>query len=95
MPTTPSEGGHSTGAARPQGWLKWYNLAPADEPVPEEIEQRARTFLVAQSAAGELRFDGELGFVILHRCGKAFFLQSARTRRDRQHYLEDTFRGTV
>jgi hypothetical protein len=61
--------------------LKSYNLAPAAEPVPPKLEQRARTFLMAQSAGGGLGLDRELGFVILHRCGKAFYFLLVNTWR--------------
>jgi hypothetical protein len=53
--------------------LKWYDLAPPDAPVPDEIRELALTGLRESSRAGELRLDGDLGFVILHRCGTDFY----------------------
>jgi hypothetical protein len=61
--------------------LKWYNIAPKAEPVPAVIEELARNHLVAQSEAGTLGFDGELGFVILHRCGESFYFLLVQTWR--------------
>jgi hypothetical protein len=72
-------------------WLKWYNLAPAAEGVPADIEQRARRFLVAQAGSGALGLDRELGFVILHRCGKAFYFLIVSTWRGSNELWETIF----
>jgi hypothetical protein len=48
--------------------LKWYALAPADQPVPEEIDLLARVYLTK----AQLEAKG-FGFVILHRCGSDFY----------------------
>jgi len=52
--------------------LKWYDIALASEPVPEAIRAMARDGLVDAAAAGALDVAG-FGFVILHRCGDAFY----------------------
>ncbi len=52
--------------------LKWYDIAPADEPVTDELRALARRGLVDATRFGELRLGGTLGFVILHRCGAGF-----------------------
>jgi len=75
----------------PGAWLKWYNLAPEAQPVPDEIEQRARRFLVAQAEAKTLGFDSELGFVILHRCGEAFYFLLVSTWRGSNELWETIF----
>jgi hypothetical protein len=49
--------------------LKWYEIAPASAPVPPAIRERARQALDDV----ELDLAGELGFVILHRCGESFY----------------------
>lgn len=49
--------------------LKWYDVGTAEKPVPLEIQQMARAFLARQSLD---RFS-DLGFVVLHRCGQAFY----------------------
>jgi len=47
--------------------LKWCEVAPRDEPVPEAIRAMAR------AKVARLEVPGELGFVILHRCGASFY----------------------
>jgi hypothetical protein len=53
--------------------LKWYDIAPDDAPVPLAIRALARRNLRDASHDGELAELGELGFVILHRCGESFY----------------------
>jgi hypothetical protein len=58
--------------------LKWYEIAPASTPVPPRIRELARQAL----DEAELDLDGELGFVILHRCGKSFYFLIISTWRN-------------
>jgi hypothetical protein len=53
--------------------LKWYEIAPEDEPVPAAIADLARLGLADAARLGELRPRGSVGFVILHRCGEGFY----------------------
>lgn len=53
--------------------LKWFDLAKPDEPVPGEIQMLARNFLKDENDAGNIEKLGDLGFVILHRCGADFY----------------------
>ena len=53
--------------------LKWYDIAPADAPVPLVIRALARRNLRGGSKSGKLALSGGLGFVILHRCGESFY----------------------
>ena len=53
--------------------LKWYDIAPADAPVPLAIRALARRNLRDGSKSGRLALADELGFVILHRCGESFY----------------------
>ena len=53
--------------------LKWYDLAPADKPVPEAIAADARDYLCRLHADGSLDLADDRGFVILHRCGESFY----------------------
>lgn len=53
--------------------LKWYDIAPADAPVPLAIRALARRNLRDASKSGALGLSGDLGFVILHRCGEVFY----------------------
>ena len=70
---------HATKLARPapsvalgDAVLKWYDIAPADEPVTDTIRALARRGLADAVRFGELRLGETLGFVILHRCGDGF-----------------------
>ena len=52
--------------------LKWYEVAPADEPIEPMVSDLARLGLSDAARLGELRLGGTLGFVVLHRCGGGF-----------------------
>ena len=62
--------------------LKWYDVAPEDAPVPPELQDAAREALQAAAASGALGLSGDLGFVILHRCGEAFYFLLVSTWRN-------------
>ncbi|MGH8094765.1 MAG: hypothetical protein ACREIF_15055 [Chthoniobacterales bacterium] len=64
-------------------FLKWYALAPQNEPVPEEIDRFARAYL----AQHPLEAKG-LGFVILHRCGSDFYFLIVSTWRGNNEVWE-------
>ena len=71
---------HVTKVVRPQSSLtlrstvlKWYEIAPADEPVPLVVRALARRNLRDASKDGSLGISGDFGFVILHRCGEDFY----------------------
>jgi hypothetical protein len=53
--------------------LKWYEIAPDDAPVPAEIRALAQRELRQASRTLALGLGGDLGFVILHRCGESFY----------------------
>ncbi|MCI0636358.1 MAG: hypothetical protein L0206_20950 [Actinobacteria bacterium] len=53
--------------------LKWYDIAPDDAPVPLAVRALARRNLRDAVKCGDLALTGELGFVILHRCGESFY----------------------
>jgi hypothetical protein len=56
--------------------LKWYDIAPAEQPVPDEIRELAR------ETTQILELDGDLGFAILHRCGESFYFLLVSTWRN-------------
>jgi hypothetical protein len=71
---------HVPKIARPQSSLtlrstvlKWYEIAPADAPVPLVVRALARRSLRDATKSGSLRLSGDFGFVILHRCGEDFY----------------------
>ncbi len=66
------------------GLLKWYEIATATAPVPAEVAELAREAL--PQAAPSLA--GELGFVILHRCGDDFYFLLLCTWRNENELWE-------
>lgn len=53
--------------------LKWYDVEKPGEPVVPAFRDLAQEFLAREHAAGRFALDGDLGFVLLHRCGKEFY----------------------
>lgn len=68
--------------------LKWYDIAPDDAPVPLAIRAVARRSLRDACRADELGTLGELGFVILHRCGEDFYFLLVSTWRNENELWE-------
>lgn len=66
------------------GLLKWYEIASAACPVEGEVAALAREALPL--AAPQLA--GELGFVILHRCGESFYFLLVSTWRNENELWE-------
>ena len=67
--------------------LKWYDIAPASAPVPPAIRELARQALDQV----ELDLAGELGFVILHRCGESFYFLIVSTWRNDNELWESVW----
>jgi hypothetical protein len=63
-------------------WLKWYDVAPADEPVPAPIAALARGTMRGAVESGAIPLDDDLGFVVLHRCGESFYFLLVSTWRN-------------
>jgi len=83
---TPQPGIELSGAR-----LKWYDLARAEAPVPDDIRQMGRNYLAAEAKAGRLELDAELGFVILHFCGTEFFFLIVSTWRGNNELWESVY----
>jgi hypothetical protein len=68
--------------------LKWYDVARSDTPVPREVSQSARQYLAA-----ELKFDRDIGFVVLHRCGAGndFYFLAACSWRNSNELWESVY----
>ena len=86
---------HDTKMATPQpsimlgdAILKWYDIAPADSPVPLAIRALARRCLRDGVKTGTLDVDAGLGFVILHRCGESFYFLLVSTWRNENELWE-------
>jgi hypothetical protein len=71
--------------------LKWYDIAPADEPVPSDLLVLARGTLHVAADAGALDLDDELGFVVLHRCGESFYFLIVCTWRNENELWSTVF----
>lgn len=73
------------------GRLKWYDIAVADAPVPDEIRSLAAAFLEREADAGRLGLDGDLGFAVLHRCGDDFYFLLVSTWRGSNEMWESVY----
>lgn len=71
--------------------LKWYDLARAETPVPDAIRTLARDYLIAESKHGRLELEGELGFVVLHRCEADFYFLIVSTWRGNNELWESVY----
>jgi hypothetical protein len=69
--------------------LKWYDVAPPDEPVPLAIRALARRCLRDGTKDGTLGVEKGLGFVVLHRCADDLYVLAVSTWRDEDE-LEET-----
>ncbi len=63
-------------------FLKWYEIAPAEAPVPIGVRELAYDAVCRGSRSGQLELSGDLGFVILHRCGESFYFLLVSTWRN-------------
>jgi hypothetical protein len=68
--------------------LKWYEVAPPATPAPEEIRTLARDHLARTAERDELAIEGEVGFCILHRCGRGFYFLILCTWRNQNEVWE-------
>lgn len=76
------------------GLLKWYDIAEAATPVTAETCALAQRFLAAETATGRLNLKGELGFVILHRCGADFHFLLVSSWRNANEMWETVYAKT-
>jgi hypothetical protein len=68
--------------------LKWYDIASEEAPVPLALRALARRNLRDAAHDGALADLGELGFVILHRCGESFYFLLVSTWRNENELWE-------
>ena len=68
--------------------LKWYDIAPDDAPVPLAIRALARRNLRDAAHDRTLGDLGDLGFVVLHRCGEDFYFLLLCTWRNENELWE-------
>lgn len=72
-------------------YLKWYDIARSEAGVPSDIQNMARSYLQSEAALQNLSLGGELGFVILHRCGEAFYFLIICTWRNDNEIWETVY----
>ena len=68
--------------------LKWYDIARPDSPVEDDVRALAEVSLRQAARSGDLSLAGELGFVILHRCGGSFYFLLISTWRNENELWE-------
>ena len=84
---------HSSAAIEAAGgMLKWYEIAEGDRPVPRSVAALARA-AVQEAMTGET-LAGELGFVILHRCGEGFYFLLMTSWRNENELWETVWAKT-
>ncbi len=77
--------------ALPGSYLKWYDVRLPEVEIPAELAAEGRQFLADEVAAGRLAIDGELGFVICHRCGESFYFLLVCTWRNQNEMWESVY----
>jgi hypothetical protein len=83
--------GPAPGIAVSGSILKWYDVARATAPVPDEIRALAREALENAARSGGLALADDVGFVILHRCGRDFYFLLVCTWRNQNEVWETVF----
>jgi hypothetical protein len=58
----------------PHAYLKWYDIRRPDVQMSREQVAESRAFIEAEVAAGKLKLEDELGFVLLHRAGSVMLI---------------------
>ena len=71
--------------------LKWHDIAARETPVEPAVGKLARAFLTSEAAVSGLNLKGDLGFVILHRCGAEFYFLIVNTWANENEVWEMVF----
>ncbi|MBV8516405.1 MAG: hypothetical protein JO197_03280 [Acidobacteria bacterium] len=71
--------------------LKWYDLERDAGSIDPALRESAREFLCAEADSGRLDVRGDLGFVILHRCGGSFYFLIVCTWRNANELWETVY----
>ncbi|MGB0907399.1 MAG: hypothetical protein ACPGVT_07890 [Maricaulaceae bacterium] len=83
---------HSHGVIDPaQSRLKWYDISRGKDPIEKTVRDRAQDFLARQTALTGHPSTQELGFVLLHRCGKGFYFLGLCTWRGNNELWKTQF----
>jgi hypothetical protein len=79
------------GIALSEAYLKWYDIARPEAGVPGDIAAMARNYLQDEASSQNLSLGDALGFVILHRCGDAFYFLIVCTWRNDNEIWETVY----
>ncbi|MEP3890313.1 MAG: hypothetical protein ABJN69_07580 [Hellea sp.] len=71
--------------------LKWYDIVRGNKPIEPTVRQLAQDFLARQTASIGIPSAQELGFVLLHRCGKGFYFLGLCTWRQNNELWKTQF----
>ena len=71
--------------------LKSYDINPSDQPIEKEIRDIARNFVSRRLRSDVSPSAQELGFVLLHRCGEAFYFLGLCTWRGNNELWKTIF----
>lgn len=71
--------------------LKWYDIAGPKAPVEPDIATLARNHLILENEYGALKLKGDIGFVILHRCGREFYFLIVNTWANENEIWEQVY----
>ena len=71
--------------------LKWYDLARPAHQVEPAVAKLARSHLERESVSGSMELKGDLGFVVLHRCGAEFYFLIVNTWANENEIWEQVF----
>jgi hypothetical protein len=85
----PKQATPGIGLRLPGTYLKWYDVAKAETPVPDTISTLARRYI--ERNAGRLGLDGDLGFAMVHRCGSDFYFLLVSTWRGNNELWESVY----
>lgn len=75
----------------PDAYLKWYDLARADQTIRSDMDAQARAFVREEAAAGRLPIAADLGFVIHHLSGESIHLLLVCTWRNNNEMWESAY----
>jgi hypothetical protein len=79
------------GLAVPGAYLKWYDINSEDAVIPPVTREAARDHVRSEASTGGLDLRDELGFVLLHRCGEAFYFLIVCTWREHNEMWQTVY----
>lgn len=71
--------------------LKYYEIAPPQAPVDEDVRLLAQEFLQFEAVTRDWHLSRELGFIMLHRCGGEFYFLIVSTWRGSNEIWETVY----